>query len=167
MARSRSHAVTPAAELCAHVRLLSPDRTEAWFGLLQTHSEVTKALDADLIANHRLSLSAHELLFRLAVAEDGYLRMSQLAERALLSQSRVSRIVDQLEARGLIERRPCPVDSRVVHAVITFAGRELLREAQETHLQGIEEHFFAKLTDTEVAQLARVFEKLHGRDGGC
>jgi DNA-binding MarR family transcriptional regulator len=140
----------------------SAPRANAWVGLLHTHAQLTKALDADLIAHHHITLSAYELLARLAVAEEGHLRMSRLAELALLSQSRVSRIVDQLEERGLVERRACPGDSRVVHAAITERGSQLLCEAQATHFRGVQERFFGRLDCDDVEHLVRIWAKVTG-----
>lgn len=147
------------------VKSWPPVRREAWMGLLQAHAQLTKSLDADLIANHQITLSAYEVLARLAHAEHGQLRMSQLAEQCLLSQSRVSRLVDQLEQRGLVGRAACAQDCRVVHAVITEPGRKLLRAAQETHFRGVQERFFGCLTRTEIEQLARIWGKVALRNG--
>src|SRR4051794_21455144 len=98
------------------LKYFPPAREAAWIGLLQAHAEFTRACDAALAAQHGLSLSAYEVLSRLAHAEGGHLRMSMLAERSGLSLSRVSRVIDMLEGRGLVARRSCPGDSRVVHA---------------------------------------------------
>src|SRR5690349_23639239 len=82
------------------LKYLPPHREAAWLGLLQAHAELTRALDAGLHSRHALSLSAYEVLARLAHAENCILRMSQLAERTQLSLSRVSRVVDHLQERG-------------------------------------------------------------------
>src|ERR1700722_19175213 len=79
----------------------------AWLGLLVTHRSLTRELDAELEAAHGLTLSGLELLVRLASTPDHWLRLSALAAGANLSLSRVSRIVDSLEERGLLKRRPC------------------------------------------------------------
>ena len=143
-------------------QLPEPKRT-AWLGLLRVHAALTKALDADLIANAGLSLSAFEVLARVACAPPGHLRISDLAHEALLSQSRVSRIVDALEADGYLERRACPGDSRVVHATITGRGRDVAARAMAIHAAGVERRFFAHLTDDQVRDLAAVWESVLGR----
>src|SRR5436190_18798636 len=86
-------------------RLLSPEKRSAWVGFLRAHAIVTKALDADLIANFGLQLSGFEVLSRLEDAEDDRMRISDLAEGVLLSQSRISRLVTELVGKGLIERQ--------------------------------------------------------------
>jgi DNA-binding MarR family transcriptional regulator len=133
---------------------------DAWIGLLQTQRQLSRELDAELEAEHGLGLSALELLGRLAAAEDRRLRLSTLAGEAHLSLSRVSRIVDVLERRGLVVRRPCPTDARAVNALLTDAGLELARDAQATHFAGVQRRFFDRLTHDEVGTLAKVFNRI-------
>jgi DNA-binding MarR family transcriptional regulator len=150
----------------AGLKYFPPAREAAWIGLLQAHSELTRGLDAELSAAHGLSLSAYEVLSRLAHADEGHLRMSQLAERSQLSLSRVSRVIDTLEARGLVARRSCPGDSRVVHATITPEGNALVARAQETFFEAIETRFLGRLTCDEVEQLGELLGRLiEGRLG--
>jgi DNA-binding MarR family transcriptional regulator len=142
------------------LKYLPPAREAAWIGLLQAHSELTRGLDSQLLAAHGLSLSAYDVLSRLAHAEEGHLRMSMLAERSQLSLSRVSRVIDTLESRGLAARRSCAGDSRVVHATITPEGSALVAQAQETFFGVIEERFLGRLTCTEVEQLGELLGRL-------
>jgi len=141
----------------------SDAHADAWVGLLETTKRLTRALDAELEAEHGLSLSGLELLARLASAEQRRLRLSALADEAGLSLSRVSRIVDTLEGRKLVERRPCPSDARAVEAHLTHAGLELARAAQATHFASVERHFFAELDARELATLAKVFGRFAPR----
>jgi DNA-binding MarR family transcriptional regulator len=142
------------------LKYLPPAREAAWIGLLQAHSELTRRVDAELSSAHGLSMSAYEVLSRLAHAEDGHLRMSQLAERCQLSLSRVSRVIDALETRTLAERQHCPGDSRVVYAAITPGGRALVSEAQETFFNVIEERFLGRLSCDEIEQLGSLLGRL-------
>jgi DNA-binding MarR family transcriptional regulator len=135
----------------------SHDYAAAWIGLLATHRSLTRELDAELEAAHGLTLSGLELLVRLASAPEHWLRLSALAAGAGLSLSRVSRIVDSLEARGLLKRRPCDADARAINAVLTPQGLELARAAQATHLAAVRQRFFDHLSEAEVATLAAVF----------
>lgn len=139
---------------------------DAWIGLLETHKQLTRALDAELATRHGLSLSALELLARLAAAEDRQLRLSALAAASGLSLSRVSRIVDALEARRLVARVACPSDARAVHAKLADAGLKLVVEAQSTHFASVQAAFFDRLDDDEIATLARVFGKFAPRAAG-
>jgi DNA-binding MarR family transcriptional regulator len=138
----------------------SDTHSTAWIGLLETHKRLTRALDAELEASHGLSLSGLELLGRLAASEQRRLRLSALATACGLSLSRVSRIVDLLENRGLVQRRPCPDDARAVEAHLTDAGLALTREAQATHFASVQRRFFDQLEPQQVEALAEVFDRL-------
>ena len=132
-------------------------KLDAWIGLLETHKHLTRALDADVYARHGLSLSSVELLGRLAAADDRQLRLSALAAESGLSLSRVSRIVDHLERRGLVERRQCDEDARAVNARLTTTGLALARKAQATHLEIVRERFYDQLEPGEIETLTAVF----------
>ncbi|HEX2703696.1 MAG TPA: MarR family winged helix-turn-helix transcriptional regulator [Solirubrobacteraceae bacterium] len=137
----------------------NPTYAEAWIGLLQTHRQLTRELDARLEADHGLTLSGLELLARLAAAPDHWLRLSTVATRTGLSLSRVSRIVDVLEERGLVERHHCPSDARAVNAHLTAAGVALLHDAETTHRSAAQVSFFDRLSPAEVETLALVFAR--------
>jgi DNA-binding MarR family transcriptional regulator len=140
----------------------TPAQIAAWSGVMEAQRRLAREVETELEARHGLALSALGLLGRLAAAEDGILRLSTLAGDMGLSLSRVSRIVDALEARGLVERRPCPSDARATNACLTPAGRELARGAQATVFASIQASFFDRLAEDEVEVLANVFMRLLG-----
>ena len=155
-----------APDRCAYVvgedgmaRLQGP-HADAWAGLQRAHRELTRQLEATLDERYGLSLSALELLGRLATADDRRRRLSRLADDVGLSLSRVSRIVDALERRGLVERQPCPEDTRATNAWLTDAGLALVREAQAEHLADVQRRFLDRLTAGELRTLGRVFGRL-------
>ena len=155
-----------ASDRCAYVvgedgmaRLQGP-HADAWAGLQRAHRELTRQLEATLDEHYGLSLSALELLGRLATADDRRRRLSRLADDVELSLSRVSRIVDALERRGLVERQPCPEDTRATNAWLTGAGLALVREAQAEHLADVQRRFLDRLTAVELRTLGRVFGRL-------
>jgi DNA-binding MarR family transcriptional regulator len=141
----------------------SERHADAWIGLLETHKQLTRMLDAELESRYGLSLSGLELLARLAAAPDRCLRLSALAAQAGLSLSRVSRIAVMLETRGLIERTPCHEDARAVEAHLTRKGLTLMREAQATHFASVQERFFDQLRAGELDVLADVFGRFSER----
>jgi DNA-binding MarR family transcriptional regulator len=136
---------------------------DAWLGLLEAHKQLTRALDAELDAEHGLGLSTLELLGRLRAAGDEWPRLSALAASTGLSLSRVSRHMDALERRGLVQRRRCQTDSRAVEAHLTDAGLELVRAAEAAHAEAIRERFLGRLSADEVAVLAQVFRRFAPR----
>jgi DNA-binding MarR family transcriptional regulator len=140
--------------------LLSGDELNAWRGLLRVHAAMTKALDAELMREHRLPLSSYEVLLFLADSPDGRMRMSELADRALLSRSGLTRLVDRMERDGLLRRRRCEHDQRGWFAEITGEGRELFARARRTHLDGVRERFLDHLSGEEQRTLATLWEKV-------
>jgi len=132
----------------------------AWLGLLQAHRQLTRELESRLEARFGLSLSGLELLGRLAAAPGRRLGLSALAGATGLTLSRISRIVDAFEKRGLVERRTCPEDGRATNAWLTDAGLELAREAQAAHVADVQRVFFDALSDADLEALAGAFARL-------
>ena len=140
--------------------LLSRDELGAWRGLLRVHAGMTKALDAELMREHRLPLSSYEVLLFLNDSDDGRMRMSELADSVLLSRSGLTRLVDRLERDGLLRRRQCEEDQRGWFAEITDDGRDLFARARKTHLDGVRERFLSHLSGDEQRTLAALWEKV-------
>jgi DNA-binding MarR family transcriptional regulator len=137
----------------------TPDEADAWIGLLEAHKQLTRALDAELDAAHGLGLSSLELLGRLAAAGDRWPRLSDLAAETGLSLGRVSRHMDALERRGLVQRRRCETDSRAVEAALTAGGVALQREAEAAHAAAVRARFLDQLAPEELAALGSVFRR--------
>ena len=134
----------------------------AWRGFLRAHREVVAHLDEELQRTHDLPLSSYEVLLYLADADDGRLRMGELADRLLLSRSGLTRLVDRLERRGLVARERCKEDARGLFARVTPAGRELFEAARPDHLDGVRRHYLARLDDADLEHLAAVWSRLAG-----
>lgn len=126
----------------------------AWAALLQAHANLVPRLDRDLQQATGLPLSWYDVLLELAAAPDRRLTMSELGERAVLSRTRVSRIVTELEAAGLAHREGNPDDGRSAFAVMTAEGLARYRTAVPRYLEAIEAHFAAGLTDAELDSIA-------------
>jgi DNA-binding MarR family transcriptional regulator len=139
---------------------LSVRELGAWRAFLRAHSHLNRTLEAELLAEHDLPLASYDVLLQLAETEGRRLRMTELADRVLLSRSGLTRLVDRLERDGLVERTACPSDARGTNAVLTEAGLRRLREAAPTHLRGISEHVTSRLTEDELDELQRLMLKL-------
>src|ERR1700716_382854 len=98
---------------------------------------VPRALDADLLREQGMSMSEYAALMFLSEAPARRLRMGDLALASALSLSGMSRVVDRLEARGLVRRERCSSDARGWEAVLTNAGLDLLERAWPTHLASV------------------------------
>ena len=123
--------------------------TAAWSALLRVHANLVPLLDRELQAAHGLPLTWYDVLLELNAAPDRRLSMGELGAAAVVSRSRVSRVVDELVAAGLVVREANPADRRSAYATITDAGRARLRAAAPTYLGGIERHFTSRMTKRE------------------
>ena len=135
-------------------------RLRAWIAFLRAYSTVTRRLEAELHAERDLSLAEYDALVQLAIADDQRLRMSELADRVVLSRSGVTRLVDRLVTAGLVARVPCKEDARVAWASLTEAGLACLREASPVHLRGVERHFLAQIPDADRDAMVRALETI-------
>src|SRR5436190_18545741 len=113
-------------------RRIDPEGLEAWAAFLQAHAAVLEALERELQDERAMPLAWYEVLLHLREAAGGRLRMQELANAILLSQSGVSRLVDRMERAGLVERASCDTDGRGTFAQLTARGRDALRKATPT-----------------------------------
>jgi DNA-binding MarR family transcriptional regulator len=121
----------------------------AWRGMLEVHVQVTRRLDAQMHAEHGLSVSAYEVLMFLADAPDHRMRMADIARRVLLSPSGCTRLVDRLVEEGYVTRCAADTDGRGLFAQLTDAGIEKAAAARRTHREGVREYFLDRLTTTD------------------
>lgn len=135
-------------------------RLGAWRAFLRAHARVVRELERELQQAQDLALVDYDVLVQLSAAEDRRLRMSELAERLLLSRSGATRLIDRLVADGLVERVTCESDRRGQWASLTDAGYERLRRASPTHLRGVAAHFLDRLSDDELAALEQMVTRL-------
>src|SRR5215470_18177654 len=136
----------------------------AWRGLLVAHARLVPVVEADLRAAGQVSLSWYDVLLELNAAPGRKLRMSDLGQRAVLSRTRVSRVVDELAAAGLAERQPDEADGRSSFATLTPAGREALRRAWPVYRQAIHRQLTARLTPQQSRELAALLAQLIATD---
>lgn len=129
-------------------------RLQAWRALLLAHSAAVRAIDRDVRRFGRIPLTWYDVLLELKAAGSGGLRMQEVAERVVLSRTRVSRLVDEMAASGLVSKRHDDADKRVTWAAITDEGRAALRETAPAYMRGIEQHFATYLSDEEAAVIA-------------
>jgi DNA-binding MarR family transcriptional regulator len=133
---------------------------QAFGALLRAHMSATRQLNAQLVADHNLTISDYGVLLQLAWAPDRRLRRIDLADRILLTASGITRLLDGLEQCGFVERAACDTDRRVVYAVLTEAGLGKLREAAKSHLEQIESLFGARFGEGELETLVGLLGKL-------
>jgi DNA-binding MarR family transcriptional regulator len=135
--------------------LLDPTVARAWIAFLTAYGRVTRALSAELMDGAGMSLADFDVMAQLAGAEGYALRMSELADAALISKSGLTRRVDRLAVNGWVTRRRCTEDGRVHWATLTPLGIKAFRSAAPGHLRAVAERFGASLPASEMDRLTR------------
>ena len=135
-------------------------RLQAWRTFLYAHAQVRRQLERELQAEQSMGLADYELLLVLAYSRERRLRMSELADALALSRSGATRLIDRLQADGLVERISCDTDRRGQWAQLTTGGYERLRAASPTHLRGVACHFLDRIPDAELTSLQRTLERV-------
>src|SRR5438094_1952726 len=132
---------------------------QAWDALLRAHATLLRQLETDLEHRTGLALADFDVLAQLAIA-GGSLRMTELADRALISRSGMTRRVTRLVHEGLVRRAHADADARGVVVQLTDAGMDRLTVAAPVHMRGISDLFLAKLDDQELAVLESALAKV-------
>jgi DNA-binding MarR family transcriptional regulator len=140
-------------------RRVTPELS-AWVGLLRAHASTTRRFNAELVAEHGLTLNDYEVLLHLSRADGGRLRRVDLADRVLLTPSGITRLLEGLERCGYVERASCASDARVTYAQLTAAGEAKLSDAAKTHVAGIREFFRGRFSENELEALGSLLERL-------
>jgi DNA-binding MarR family transcriptional regulator len=136
----------------------------AFTGLLRAHAATTRRFNAELVADHGLTLSDYEVLLRLARAPEQRLRRVDLAQQVLLTPSGITRLLAGLERQGFVERAACESDARVTYAQLTEDGSAKLRAASKTHVEGIRGLFGEHFTVSELESLSHLLGRLPVED---
>ncbi|MGN0095400.1 MAG: MarR family winged helix-turn-helix transcriptional regulator [Corynebacterium sp.] len=138
------------------------DRTEleTWASLATLLEWLPAALDEQMQRHSGISHFEYGILYALSQAEDSTLRMSQLADYANSTLSRLSRAVARLEKRDWVRRIPDPSDGRVTVAILTAAGQNAVRAAEPGHVALVRRLVFDSLTDTQVSQLSEITRRI-------
>jgi DNA-binding MarR family transcriptional regulator len=139
--------------------LPSPIGFEAWRSLLQAHATLMRRLETDLEQETGLALADFDVLAQLALAS-GELRMTELASRALISRSGMTRRVARLVDEGLVRRATASSDARAVVVALTETGMQRLAETAPVHLRHVAELFVSQLDEQELRVLQTALDKV-------
>lgn len=132
---------------------------ETWESLFRAQVAVMRRLQSGP-AFRDLAVNEYDVLFTLSRCPSGWLRLNELNDNVLLSQSSLSRLVERLEKRGLLERMPAPDDGRGVLVKLTDEGAQLQKQIGREHVREIAELVAPALTAAEQRELLRLTEKL-------
>ena len=132
---------------------------DAWSALLRAHASLLRQLESDLEKQTGLALADFDVLAQLAIA-GGSLRMTELADRALISRSGMTRRVTRLVHTRLVRRAHADADARGVVIQLTKSGLDRLAAAAPVHIRGVSSLFLAKLDDQELSVLESALAKV-------
>jgi DNA-binding MarR family transcriptional regulator len=132
---------------------LDEDQQRLWRAWVHASTLLPDTLSHELQEKHGLSLPDYEVMVHLSEQTDHRLRMSELAERTLVSRSRLTHQVDRMERAGWVERVPCSEDRRGSWAVLTETGYAAIVAAAPTHVDGVRKHLVDLLGPAVFAQL--------------
>jgi DNA-binding MarR family transcriptional regulator len=139
---------------------LSKAHNLAWRKFLTAHVILIEQIERDLAGAKLPPLSWYDVLFALSEASEHKLRLNELAQAVLLSRSNLTRLIDRLEATGLIERESCEIDRRGAFAVITEEGFEMLDRMWSVYGRGVERYFACHINPTEVKLLVKILDRV-------
>ncbi len=137
-----------------------PDYIDAWGSLLRIEAVVVAAIEQELKQHGEISLTWYDVLLVLDKAPEKRGRMSEIADRIVLSRSALTRSIDRLEAEGYLKRERCGHDERGAYATMTKKGVRALAKARPVYWAGIKKHFASSLTHAEISELERILQKV-------
>lgn len=132
----------------------------AWALLLATHATLVERIESALSTADLPPLAWYDVLWELEKAEGGKMRMSELAERVVLSRSNLTRLADRLEKAKLLRRESCADDKRGAYGAITNAGLQMREKMWPVYRGQIDGLFGVHLSAEEAKIMTQVFEKV-------
>ena len=128
--------------------------------MLLAYNAAMRAIEADLTRANAIPLTWYDVLLELNAAPGWRARMQELADLVVLSRTRVSRLVDDIVAAGLVTKTRDDADRRVVWAAITDQGRAELKATAPLYMRGIQAHFASHLISDEQVVVAAALTKV-------
>ncbi|MGK5557482.1 MarR family winged helix-turn-helix transcriptional regulator [Actinomadura kijaniata] len=149
-----------------HSDALDPRELRAWIAFLAASHLLEHRIEQQLKHDGGLTHPEFEVLVKLAMSDGRRLRMSDLAREVMVSKSRLTYQVTQLERDGLVRRTACDSDRRAVWAELTDKGREALEKVRPGHRRVVRENLIDLLTPEELDVLGEAFTRVAQRLSG-
>jgi DNA-binding MarR family transcriptional regulator len=130
-----------------------------WLQLVRTHARLWEQIEVHMRTEHGLTMARYDVLAHLNIA-GGRLGLGELAEAIALSPSGLSKLLDRMEAAGLIRRERDPDDARAAFAAITPHGRGLVKKARAGHHALLRRTFGKALDARDLADLGRIMDRI-------
>lgn len=145
---------------CGILGQIDDERLHLMGLVVRAHRLLTDRLGRELEQDVGIPLVFFDVLINVGAAPEGRVTMSRLSNDIALTTGGVTRLVDRMVDAGLVERSACPSDRRSIHVVLTAEGRDVLDRAVAAHIEGIDRHLMAHLSDKDRANLATALTKI-------
>jgi DNA-binding MarR family transcriptional regulator len=145
---------------CGLLGQIDDERLHLMGLIVRSHRLLTDRLGRELEQDVGIPLVFFDVLINVGAAPDGRVTMSRLSNDIALTTGGVTRLVDRMVEAGLVERQACPSDRRSIHVILTVEGRNVLDRAIAAHIEGIDRHLMAHLSDKDRANLATALTKI-------
>jgi DNA-binding MarR family transcriptional regulator len=133
---------------------------QVWRSFLSANTRLRERLDHELQQRSQLSLTDYDILSALSEAPEARLRMSDLAERVLVSRSRLTYRIDRLAELDYVARQECEDDRRGLFAILTDKGSEALEAAAPGLQADVQNLFYTAFQADEMEVVARVMSRM-------
>ena len=141
-------------------KTLTDTQLAAWKALLNAHAAAVGAIETELGAAGRISLTWYDVLWAIRKQGGGCLRFRELQEEIVLSRSALSRLIDTLAKAGLVKKKTCSTDARGIDVELTDKGEKALTNAWPVYSAGIVQHFAQHLSSDDCVQLQQILAKV-------
>ncbi len=131
---------------------MSSSDPDTWFRFVRAHRCLIREIERRLAAAELPAYAWYDALWGLESGPDGSRRMSELADVMAIERYNLTRLVDRLEAEGLVTRSRASDDGRGAYAVITESGRVLRKKMWQVYEGAVDELFLAQF-DSEQQQV--------------
>jgi DNA-binding MarR family transcriptional regulator len=145
---------------CGVLGQIDDERLHLMGLIVRSHRLLTDRLGRELEQDVGIPLVFFDVLINVGAAPEGRVTMSRLSNDIALTTGGVTRLVDRMVDAGLVERQACPSDRRSIHVILTAEGRDVLDRAIAAHIEGIDRHLMAHLSDEDCANLATALTKI-------
>jgi DNA-binding MarR family transcriptional regulator len=147
----------------ATVNWLTAEQLEAWLAVVRLMTSLPWSIDQQLQRDSNLTMVEYQVLAMLSNSPDRTRRMSMLAAAANVSMSHLSRIVNRLEHRGLVRRKPDPTDGRFTNAILTDQGFQTIADAAPGHVAHVRSIVIDVLSPEQLRRLGRDADRIVSR----
>jgi DNA-binding MarR family transcriptional regulator len=136
---------------------LEISKGSVWALFLTTHAVLLERIETRLAQAELPPLAWYDVLWGLERAPEQRLRMSELAEKVVLSRSNLTRLADRLEEAALLQRARSEEDRRGAYAVLTVEGKAMRRRMWPVYAEAIRQLFESQITDVQGQVMAEAF----------